>query len=81
MVKILATADWQMDMAGGFLNPNAKDYLSAARLETIETILELAKEENVDVILAAGDLFEFPSVSPETTHAIAKVLQLSLIHI
>ena len=81
MVKILATADWQMDMAGGFLNPNAKDYLSAARLETIETILELAKEENVDVILAAGDFFEFPSVSPETTHAIAKVLQTSKVPI
>ena len=77
MVKILATADWQMDMVGGGLNPDARDYLSAARLETIETILELAKEENVDVVLAAGDLFEFPRVSPEATDAVARVLQRS----
>ena len=77
MVKILATADWQMDMAAKFLNEEARGYLSAKRVETIEVILELAKEENVDVILAAGDLFEFPSVSPEVTHAVAQVLQRS----
>ncbi|NCG29930.1 MAG: hypothetical protein GWP27_05615 [Bacteroidetes bacterium] len=77
MVKILATADWQMDMVGGSLNPNAREYLSAARVETIEKILELAKEENVDVILAAGDLFEFPKVSDETTDAVARVLHQS----
>ncbi|RZD47309.1 MAG: hypothetical protein CXT66_06945, partial [Methanobacteriota archaeon] len=77
MVKILATADWQMDMVGGGLNSDAREYLSAARVETIETILKLAKEENVDVILAAGDLFEFPRVSPEATNAVAQVLQRS----
>ena len=81
MVKILATADWQMDMAAGFLNEGARDYLSAKRVETIEVILELAKEENVDVILAAGDLFEFPSVSPEVTNAVAQVLQRSTVPI
>lgn len=81
MVKILATADWQMDMAAGFLKEEARDYLSAKRVETIEVILELAKEENVDVILAAGDLFEFPSVSPEVTNAVAQVLQRSEIPI
>jgi len=75
MVKILATADWQMDMAGGSLNASERDYLSAARLETIEKILELAKEEGVDVILAAGDLFEYPRPTPEVIDAVAKVLQ------
>ena len=77
MVKILATADWQMDMVGGGLNPDARAYLSAARLETIEKILELAKEEGADVILAAGDLFEYPSPTPEVIDAVAKVLQRS----
>ena len=37
--------------------------------------LKLAKEEKVDAILAAGDLFEFPSVSPGVTDAVAQVLQ------
>ena len=77
MVKILATADWQMDMVGGGLNPDAREYLSVTRVETIEKILELAKEENVDVILAAGDLFEYPSPSPEVITAVATVLQRS----
>ena len=75
MIKILATADWQMDMAAGFLNEDAREYLSAKRVETIEVILKLAKEEKVDAILAAGDLFEFPSVSPGVTDAVAQVLQ------
>lgn len=77
MVKILATADWQMDMVGGGLNPDAREFLSRTRVGTIEKILELAKEEEVDAILAAGDLFEFPSVSPEVTNAVAQVLQRS----
>jgi DNA repair exonuclease SbcCD nuclease subunit len=77
MVKILATADWQMDMVGGGLNPEARKYLSAARIETIKKILELAKEENVDVILAAGDLFEYPTPTPEVITAVATVLQRS----
>jgi len=81
MVKILATADWQMDMVGGGLNPDAREYLSAARLETIENILELAKEEGVDVILAAGDLFEYPSPTPEVISAVATVLQRSKVPI
>ena len=81
MVKILATADWQMDMVGDGLNPDAREYLSAARVETIEKILELAKEENVDVILAAGDLFEYPRPTPEVTAAVAKVLQRSKVPI
>ena len=81
MVKILATADWQMDMVGDGLNPDAREYLSAARVETIEKILELAKEENVDVILAAGDLFEYPRPTPEVVAAVAKVLQRSKVPI
>ena len=81
MVRILATADWQMDMVGGGLNSGAREYLSAARVETIEKILELAKEENVDVILAAGDLFEYPRPTPEVVAAVAKVLQRSKVPI
>lgn len=81
MVKILATADWQMDMVGGGLNPDAREYLSAARLEAIENILELAKKEGVDVILAAGDLFEYPSPTPEVISAVATVLQRSKVPI
>lgn len=77
MVKILATADWQMDMKGGGLNKAARKYLSDARVETIEKIIELAKEREVDVILAAGDLFEYPRPTPEVISSVATVLQRS----
>ena len=81
MVKILATADWQMDMKGGRLNQAARQYLSDARVETIEKIIKLAKEENVAAILAAGDLFEYPSPTPEVITSVAKVLQRSKVPI
>ena len=77
MVKILATADWQMDMKGGSLNEAARKYLSDARVEAIEKIIELAKEQEVDAILAAGDLFEYPSPTPEVISSVAEVLQRS----
>ena len=77
MVKILATADWQMDMKGGRLNEAARQYLSDARVETIEKIIKLAKREDVTAILVAGDLFEYPSPTPEVISSVAKVLQRS----
>jgi DNA repair exonuclease SbcCD nuclease subunit len=81
MVKILATADWQMDMKGGRLNEAARQYLSDTRVETIEKIIELAKEEDVAAILAAGDLFEYPSPTPEVISSVAEVLQRSKVPI
>ena len=45
MVRILATADWQMDMLAGGLNPDARKYLTETRVTTIERLLEIAKEE------------------------------------
>ena len=74
-MRILATADWQLDMLGGGLSPAARAHLSEARVSTIERLLVLAKEEKVDAILAAGDLFEYPSPSPEVVTAVAEVLQ------
>ena len=81
LVKILATADWQMDMKGGRLNAAARQYLSDARVETIEKIIKLAKEEDVAAILAAGDLFEYPSPTPEVISSVAEVLQRSKVPI
>ena len=74
-MRILATADWQLDMLGGRLSVGAREHLSRARVSTIERLLVLAEEEGVDVILAAGDLFEYPSPSAEVVTAVAEVLQ------
>jgi len=75
MVKLLATADWQMDMKGGRLNEAARTTLAEARLAALEAIFVLAEVEKVDYILAAGDLFEYPSPSPEVIQSVARILQ------
>ena len=64
-----------MDMKGGRLNEKARATLAQARLDALESMFELAEAENVDCILAAGDLFEFPSPSPEVIEAVARILQ------
>jgi len=75
MVKLLVTSDWQLDMLGGNLNPSARDYLKEVRISTVEEILKIAKEEKVDAILAAGDLFEYSKPTPKTIEDVAKILQ------
>ena len=74
-MRILATADWQLNMLGGKLDPKARDYLSSQRVDTIDQLLSLATKEDVDAVLAAGDRFEYPSPSPEVVAAVAEVLQ------
>jgi DNA repair exonuclease SbcCD nuclease subunit len=75
MVRILATADWQVDALGGGLNQDARQHLSTTRINTIEKILEVAKKENIDHILAAGDLFEYPKPTQEAITSTATILQ------
>ena len=62
-------------MLGGTLSPAAREHLAEARVSTVEKILELAAEENVDAILAAGDLFEYPKPSPAVITEVAAVIQ------
>ena len=40
MVKILATADWQLDMRAHKLNKRAKDMLYDARLKALDCLLK-----------------------------------------
>lgn len=75
MVRILATADWQLDMKAHRLSKDAKDELYKARLDALSTLLKLAKKENVDYILAAGDLFEVANPREQLVKDTAKILQ------
>ncbi len=74
-LRILATSDWQLDMAAHSLCHQARHHLSQARLSTVKRILQLAEKEKVDHILVAGDLFEYPSPSSEVISAVASILQ------
>ena len=61
MVKLLATADWQLDMRAHKLSKHAKEMLYDARLKALDSLLKMGKEHGVEAILAAGDLFEVPN--------------------
>lgn len=75
MVRILATADWQLDMRAHRLSKEGRDELYKARLDALSALLKLAKKENVDYILAAGDLFEVANPRDQLVKDTAKILQ------
>ena len=74
MVKILATADWQLDMRAHKLNKRAKDMLYDARLKALDCLLKLGKEHEVNAILAAGDLFEVANPRKSLISDVARIL-------
>jgi DNA repair exonuclease SbcCD nuclease subunit len=56
-MKILHTADWQLGARFSQFGDKAQ-MLRDARLKTLERTLQLAREENVDAFIVAGDLFD-----------------------
>jgi DNA repair exonuclease SbcCD nuclease subunit len=73
--RLVATADWQLDMVGGSLGAAGAELLRDARIESVATILRVAESVGAQAVLAAGDLFEFPRPSDDTITAVAQVLQ------
>ncbi|MCY4510688.1 MAG: metallophosphoesterase, partial [Acidobacteria bacterium] len=58
MVRFVHTADWQLGMTRHFLREQAQARFSAARIDAIGTIGELAAEEGCDFVVVCGDVFE-----------------------
>ena len=58
MVKFLHTADWQIGMTRHYLSAEAQPRFSAARLDAIESIGQLAEQEDCEFVLVCGDVFE-----------------------
>lgn len=65
MVRFLHTADWHLGMKYAQLGPKA-DRAREIRMETVERLLKIAKEKNVDFILVAGDTFDSNEVDSKT---------------
>ena len=65
MVRFLHTADWHLGMKYAQLGPKA-DRAREIRMETVERLLKIAKEKNVDFILVAGDTFDSNEVDSNT---------------
>jgi len=58
MVRFIHTSDWQLGMTRYFLDNEAQARYSAARLDAVSTIGDLASEYNCDFVLVCGDIFE-----------------------
>ena len=52
------SADWQLGRAPFYLSEEARARFSAARVEVIGTIAELAVQEQCDCVVVCGDVFE-----------------------
>ena len=58
MVRFVHSADWQLGRAPYYLSEEARARFSAARVEVIGTITELAVQQQCDFVVVCGDVFE-----------------------
>ena len=78
MVKFLHTADWQLGMTRHFLKGEAQARFTAARLDVIEEIGNLAIREGCEFVVTCGDVFESNQVGRQIlTRAFEKMKAVS----
>ncbi len=58
VVKFLHTADWQLGKLPYYLSDEARARFSAARIEAVGVIAELAAQEQCDFVVVCGDVFD-----------------------
>ncbi len=64
MPRILHTADWQIGKPYRWIeNPQKQARLQQERVDAVLRIAEVASQEQVDVVLVAGDLFDSSTVA------------------
>lgn len=73
MFRLLHSADWQLGARFAQFGP-AAPRLRAVRLETLRRTMELARTQEVDALLIAGDLFEDNQVDDALVAATLAVL-------
>jgi len=74
MTKFLHTADWQLGMKAISLG-NAAEIVRGMRLETARKLLDIARDEKVDFVLIAGDLFESNAVSRDIIEQLIEIFE------
>ena len=74
MVKFLHTADWQLGMTRHFLSEEAQARFSAARLDVIGEMGNLAINEGCEFVVVCGDVFDSNQVDRQVlTRAFEKM--------
>jgi len=58
MVRFIHTADWQLGKAPSYLSDEARARYSAARIDVIDAVAELAAERSCEFVVVSGDVFE-----------------------
>ncbi|WP_018227598.1 metallophosphoesterase family protein [Methyloversatilis universalis] len=66
MLKILHTADWQIGKQYGQFEPDEAVLLAEARIAVVERLAALATEQQVDLVLVAGDVFDAQGIADKT---------------
>ncbi|WP_313950628.1 DNA repair exonuclease [Accumulibacter sp.] len=68
MLKLLHTADWQIGKLFGQFEPDEAALLADARFKAVERLAKLASEQDLDLVLVAGDVFDAQGVADRTIH-------------
>ncbi len=66
MVTFLHTADWQIGMTRRFLGDEAQARFSAARIDAIRRLGEVAVAQEAEFVVVCGDVFEANQLSGQT---------------
>jgi len=66
VLKILHTADWQIGKQYGQFEPDEAVLLAEARIAAVERLAVLATEQQVDLVLVAGDVFDAQGIADKT---------------
>ncbi|MGI5818740.1 MAG: metallophosphoesterase family protein [Armatimonadota bacterium] len=74
MVRFVHTADLQLGMRAGDAS-EAGEQLREARFDALQRIVDLARDEEVDFIVIAGDMFEHNQVASRTVSRAVQILQ------
>ena len=70
MIKIFHTGDNHLDSAFARLSLSEQERERARQRELFTKMMNYAKEESYDLVLISGDLFDSPTVYPETEQAV-----------
>ena len=65
-MRFVHTSDWQLGMTRHFLAGEAQARYTATRIDAIRAIGALARAENADMVVVAGDVFDSNLVAPGT---------------
>ncbi len=72
MIKIFHTGDNHLDSSFSSLSPSVRERERARQRELFAKMMEFVKENNYDLVLISGDLFDSPDVSPETERTVTE---------